>query len=72
MPEKVQIEVENIRCGGCVRSITQGVGAIAGVSELHVDREKHVVSFRGDLQAKEQVMNKLTSMGYLSQQAGVC
>ena len=43
MTNTMQIEIENLKCGGCERSILNGVSAMEGVYGVSVDREKSAV-----------------------------
>ena len=43
MTTAMQIEIENLKCGGCERSILKGLGALDGVTEVSVDREHQTV-----------------------------
>ena len=64
MTETFQVEVENIKCGGCENSIVKGINSVAQVSNLVIDREKQLVSFSGEASIKQTVIDKLRSMGY--------
>lgn len=61
------IEVENIKCGGCVNSIRHKLIAIEGVDEVTVDTEKGIVdiSSLADTELlREKLLKQLESMGY--------
>jgi copper chaperone len=60
----MQIEIENLKCGGCARSITKGLAELPGVSEVEVDRERQAVRFSGEASVRAQVADKLRAMGY--------
>jgi copper chaperone len=64
MTQTFQVEVENIKCGGCENSIVKGINAVAQVSNLVIDRDKQLVSFSGEESIKQLVIDKLKSMGY--------
>lgn len=64
MTVQMQIEVENIKCGGCVRSILKSLNDLPGVAHAAVDLEQQVVSFEGEEAARTQVAQKLRAMGY--------
>jgi len=64
MSETIQIEVENIKCGGCENSIVKGIHSVAQVSNLVVDVEKQLVSFTGEASVKQAVVDKLRALGY--------
>lgn len=60
----MQIEIDNLKCGGCEKSIIKGLSAMPQVSELVVDREHQVVRFTGAEADRDAVVQKLRSMGY--------
>ena len=60
----MQIEIDNLKCGGCARSILKGLSEVAGVSEVEVDRDHQAVRFSGQESVRAQVADKLRSMGY--------
>ncbi|NDF46226.1 MAG: copper chaperone, partial [Betaproteobacteria bacterium] len=41
---KIQVHVENIKCGGCENSIVKGLHEIEGLSEVVIDRDQQLVS----------------------------
>lgn len=62
---KFQGELLNVKCGGCVNSITKSVCAIDGVSDVHVDLENATLEFEATNDSVvEQVKHKLESLGY--------
>lgn len=56
--------VENIKCGGCARSISSGLGAIEGVSGVTVDVARGSVSFSAGDEGREAAVRRLKEMGY--------
>jgi copper chaperone len=64
MSDTIQIEVENIKCGGCENSIVKGINSVAQVSNLVVDVDKQMVSFTGEASVKQAVVDKLRALGY--------
>jgi copper chaperone len=64
MTHTYQVEVENIKCGGCENSIVKGINSVAKVANLVIDREKQLVTFSGEEAIKQTVIDKLRSMGY--------
>jgi len=64
MTHTYQVEVENIKCGGCENSIVKGINCVAKVANLVIDREKQLVTFTGEEDIKQTVIDKLRSMGY--------
>lgn len=64
MSNTFHIEIDNLKCGGCERSILNGVGAIDGVTAVTVDREHHTVNVVADAALRSAVADKLRAMGY--------
>lgn len=60
----MKIQVENIKCGGCERSILKGLAAIKGISDVAVDREQQTIQFSGTAPLRPIVAETLRSMGY--------
>ena len=61
---QIQIHVENIKCGGCEKSIIKGLTSIEGLSHIVIDQEHQMVSVLADESLREAVVSKLKSMGY--------
>ena len=61
---QIQVHVENIKCGGCEKSIIKGLNSIGGVSNIVIDQEQQMVSVLADESLREAVVSKLKSMGY--------
>jgi copper chaperone len=49
MTTAIQIEIENLKCGGCEKSILKGLATMGEISDVMV---------------RDAVVNKLRSMGY--------
>ncbi|MGV0959346.1 MAG: heavy-metal-associated domain-containing protein [Limnohabitans sp.] len=64
MNNTFQIEIENLKCGGCERSILNGLGAMEGVRGIAVDREKQTVQVLASPDMRDAVTDKLRAMGY--------
>ena len=60
----MQIEIDNLKCGGCEKSIVKGLSAMPEVSDLAVDRERQTVRFTGLASNRASVVQTLRSMGY--------
>lgn len=57
--------VENIKCGGCEKTITSSLSALPGVSEIQIDRAEQRVSFESaSPETRARVADKLRSLGY--------
>ena len=58
------VAVENIKCGGCARSIEKSVAAIPGVKGLTVNVEANQVTVQGDESLRTTVLERLARLGY--------
>ena len=58
------IAIENLKCGGCARSIVKGLGELPGVTNVEVRHEDQTVTVEADPGAREGIVAKLESMGY--------
>jgi copper chaperone len=65
---QIKIQVENIKCGGCEKSIIKGLSSIEGLSNIVIDRDQQMVSVNADESLREVLISKLNSklksMGY--------
>lgn len=65
--ENIQVHVENIKCGGCEKSILKGLSDIAGLSNVVIDRDQQLVSVTAEASLRDAVVEKLRKMGYPEQ-----
>ena len=64
---KTSIIVQNLKCGGCAKTITNKISEISGITAINVDVENSVVSFSSDnTNSAIAVKNILKSIGYPS------
>ena len=61
---QIQVHVENIKCGGCEKSIVKGLESMEGVSNVVIDRDQQLISVIADESLREPLIAKLKSMGY--------
>lgn len=61
---KQEIYIENLKCGGCANTITNGLKAINEVSDVNVDVEKSLVTLVTNETTLITVKEKLTKLGY--------
>lgn len=59
-----ELSVENIKCGGCVNTITTKLNALDAVSDSQVDIENGVVTISGDESSKTEIAQLLLKLGY--------
>lgn len=62
---KTTIIVQNLKCGGCVKTITTKISEIENINNVKVDQEKAAVSFQyKELEDAFKVKEKLKKLGY--------
>jgi copper chaperone len=64
LANQIQVHVENIKCGGCEKSIIKGLTSIKGLSNIVIDRDQQLISVSADASLREALVSKLKSMGY--------
>jgi copper chaperone CopZ len=58
-----KIEVENIKCGGCMNSIKTALLKIENVTEVAIDKETDTITIDADTD-RALLVNTLSSLGY--------
>jgi len=58
------IEVENIKCGGCVNTIKGKLGALEGVSQVRVDIGSGHVAAEAPADSRATLVEALLASGY--------
>lgn len=67
---KIDLEVQGMSCGSCVKHVTQALKAMAGVSGVDVDLASGLVQLRGDFpQGGNPAIAALSTAGYPAQLA---
>jgi copper chaperone len=61
---KTDIQIENLKCGGCAATIKKGILAIEGVNEVYINVEESVVSITSENDNLEVIKLKLSKLGY--------
>jgi copper chaperone len=61
---KTEIQVENLKCGGCASTIKKAILAMEEVIEIEIDMEKSIVSVRLENDNVEKIKLKLSKLGY--------
>jgi copper chaperone len=59
-----QFTVQNVKCGGCVSAIENGLKGLAGVSGVEVTIEGGLVRVTGEALDRAQLTEKLAALGY--------
>lgn len=60
----MQIEIDNLRCGGCANTIVKGLGEIDGVNSIIVDTTFQMVRLQADADSRPTIVARLHGMGY--------
>lgn len=56
--------VKNVKCGGCVKTIQDGLRALPGVAAVEVVIDGGKVTVEGDRLERAQLAAKLSELGY--------
>ena len=64
MTTTMQIEIDNLKCGGCEASILKGLKAIDGVSKVSVNRATNTVEIDAPPSLRSKIVDQLRHMGY--------
>lgn len=59
-----EIQIENLKCGGCASTITKALLDHKGVENVSVDLEKSIVTISTTFSDLEQIKQKLAKLGY--------
>lgn len=58
------IQIENLKCGGCASTIKKGISTINGVHEVTVDVENSMVTINSENADVNEIKIKLSHLGY--------
>lgn len=61
---KTEIQIENLKCGGCAATIKKGLLTIDGINEVDVDVEKSIVLILSEKDNLQEIKIKLSKLGY--------
>jgi copper chaperone CopZ len=59
-----QFTVQNVKCGGCVSTIENGLKELPGVQTVEVTIEGGQVTVTGDNLSRSELSDKLKELGY--------
>ncbi len=62
--KKLELFVENIKCGGCMTSIKKGILELSGVKNVEIALEEEKITIEGDHLNRAAISKKLDGMGY--------
>ena len=61
---KTDIQIENLKCGGCAATIKKGISSINGVNDVAVDVENSMVTIDSENANLVEIKEKLSKLGY--------
>jgi len=62
--EKIEFQSSNIKCGGCVANVENGLKPLEGVNTVSVDIPSNKVTVEGTDLDKTAIEAKLAELGY--------
>ena len=62
--DKLEVKVANVKCGGCVNAIQEGLAALPGIRSIDVDITSGMVSIQGTKLDNAVINSKLGELGY--------
>ena len=60
----MHFEINNLKCGGCEKTVLKGLNALDGVTDVSVDHELQMVSLQAEPAMRAAIVEKLQDMGY--------
>ena len=70
---KTTFEIENLKCGGCVKTATEGAAVLDGISNVIVSLENNSITFESsDEGSINKVEEKLKEIGYPKKKKYLC
>ena len=60
----LEIQASNIKCGGCVSSIENGLNELAGITAVNADVPSNKVTVKGENLDEAVIEAKLAELGY--------
>jgi copper chaperone CopZ len=64
MSDTLQMTAQNIKCGGCVTAIENGLKALPGVDQVEVTIDNGRVRVEGVELSEQAIRDKLVELGY--------
>ena len=61
---QLDIQSSNIKCGGCVSNIENGLKDIKGISRVNIDIKNNVINIQGDNLDGNLIKKRLSELGY--------
>ena len=60
----LELQVDNVKCGGCANAIREGLLTLQGIHEVAVDIESGAVTIHGEDYSDMEIHSKLNDLGY--------
>ena len=60
----IQLQAQNIKCGGCAANIEKGLSSMAGIASVEVDIASGMVTIEGEMLDQTSITAKLAELGY--------
>ena len=64
MSEQMEIDVANVKCGGCASAIEDGLMPLGGIENIEVNIENGHVRISGNALPEDAILDKLTTLGF--------
>ena len=60
----IELKVRNVKCGGCAKTIQDGLAELPGVSAVQVDIDSGRVRVEGENLDRVRIAARLAELGY--------
>ena len=60
----LELQVDNVKCGGCANTIREGLLSLHGIHEVTVDIDRGAVSILGEGYNDKEIHSKLGELGF--------
>lgn len=60
----LELLVNNVKCGGCVNTIREGLLTLQGIHEVTVEIDTGAVSIQGEGYNDNEIHSKLSELGF--------
>jgi len=64
MSEQLELDVENVKCGGCASAIEEGLKSLGNIESIEVNIENGHVSISGNSLSEPAIREKLAALGF--------
>ena len=60
----LELQVENVKCGGCASAIQEGLLTLHGIHDVTLEIESGAVTIHGEGYNDKDIHSKLNDLGY--------